>query len=97
MKHTGISRKDILVRLRSKVAEGWPIIGGCVGTGISAKCEETGGIDLIVIDNSVSSWVVIGFLLLSFPTLLWAMCWADLDAYRKWQKWAKERGWKEDS
>ena len=48
----GISRKDILVRLRSKIAGGRPIIGGGAGTGISAKCEEAGGIDLIVIYNS---------------------------------------------
>ena len=29
-----------------------PIIGGGAGTGLSAKCEEEGGIDLIVIYNS---------------------------------------------
>ena len=46
------SREGILKRLRSKVAEGRPIIGGGAGTGISAKCEEAGGIDLIVIYNS---------------------------------------------
>ncbi len=45
-------RTEILQRLRSKVAEGRPIIGGGAGTGISAKCEEAGGIDLIVIYNS---------------------------------------------
>src|SRR6202163_1651185 len=45
-------RADIIERLRSKVAEGRPIIGGGAGTGISAKCEEAGGIDLIVIYNS---------------------------------------------
>jgi predicted TIM-barrel enzyme len=39
-------------RLRRKVAAGKPIIGGGAGTGISAKCEEAGGIDLIVIYNS---------------------------------------------
>ncbi len=42
----------ILTRLRAKVAAGRPIIGGGAGTGISAKCEEAGGIDLIVIYNS---------------------------------------------
>ena len=42
----------ILQRLRAKVAAGKPIIGGGAGTGISAKCEEAGGIDLIVIYNS---------------------------------------------
>jgi len=46
------TRQSILKRLRAKVAAGQPIIGGGAGTGISAKCEEAGGIDLIVIYNS---------------------------------------------
>jgi predicted TIM-barrel enzyme len=46
------SRKEILERLRAKRAAGRPIIGGGAGTGLSAKCEEAGGIDLIVIYNS---------------------------------------------
>jgi predicted TIM-barrel enzyme len=46
------SRTAILKRLREKVAAGKPIVGGGAGTGISAKCEEAGGIDLIVIYNS---------------------------------------------
>src|SRR3984885_3423121 len=46
------SRQDILNRLRAKVASGQPIIGGGAGTGLSAKLEEAGGIDLIVIYNS---------------------------------------------
>jgi predicted TIM-barrel enzyme len=46
------SRATILERLRAKVARRQPIIGGGAGTGISAKCEEAGGIDLIVIYNS---------------------------------------------
>src|SRR3982751_406445 len=46
------SRESILERLRAKVARGEPIVGGGAGTGISAKCEEAGGIDLIVIYNS---------------------------------------------
>ncbi|MBT3469298.1 MAG: phosphoenolpyruvate hydrolase family protein [Opitutae bacterium] len=46
------SRTAILQRFRTKVAAGIPILGGGAGTGISAKCEETGGIDLIVIYNS---------------------------------------------
>src|SRR3984885_12377147 len=46
------SRKSILDRLRAKVATGQPIIGGEAGTGLSAKLEEAGGIDLIVIYNS---------------------------------------------
>jgi predicted TIM-barrel enzyme len=46
------SRSDILHRLRAKVASGQPLIGAGAGTGISAKCEEAGGVDLIVIYNS---------------------------------------------
>lgn len=46
------SRQAILEKLRLKVARGQPIIGGGAGTGISAKFEEAGGIDLIVIYNS---------------------------------------------
>jgi predicted TIM-barrel enzyme len=45
-------RKDILSRFRAMIARGEPIIGGGAGTGLSAKCEEAGGIDLIVIYNS---------------------------------------------
>jgi predicted TIM-barrel enzyme len=45
-------RELILERLRAKRAQGRPIVGGGAGTGISAKCEEAGGIDLIVIYNS---------------------------------------------
>jgi predicted TIM-barrel enzyme len=45
-------RTTILNRLRDKVAQGIPIIGGGAGTGLSAKAEEAGGIDLIVIYNS---------------------------------------------
>ncbi len=45
-------RTEILARLRAKVAKGQPILGGGAGTGLSAKCEEAGGIDLIVIYNS---------------------------------------------
>jgi len=46
------SRTAILERFRRKIAQGMPIIGGGAGTGISAKFEEAGGIDLIVIYNS---------------------------------------------
>ena len=46
------SREEILHRLREKVASGRPIIGGGAGTGLSAKCAEAGGIDLIIIYNS---------------------------------------------
>jgi len=41
-----------MTRFRAKVARGEPIVGGGAGTGLSAKCEEAGGIDLIVIYNS---------------------------------------------
>ena len=47
-----ISRSTLLDRFRAKIAAGQPIIGGGAGTGLSAKCEEAGGIDLIVIYNS---------------------------------------------
>jgi predicted TIM-barrel enzyme len=45
-------RQSILQRFRQKIENHEPIIGGGAGTGISAKCEEAGGIDLIVIYNS---------------------------------------------
>ncbi|MGL4439411.1 MAG: phosphoenolpyruvate hydrolase family protein [Bosea sp. (in: a-proteobacteria)] len=47
-----IPRQKILDRFRDMMAKGIPIIGGGAGTGLSAKCEEAGGIDLIVIYNS---------------------------------------------
>ena len=47
-----IARQDILKKLRAMARAGEPIIGGGAGTGLSAKCEEAGGIDLIVIYNS---------------------------------------------
>src|SRR6201981_694271 len=46
------SREECLQRLRAQVAAGRPVIGGGAGTGISAKCAEAGGIDLIIIYNS---------------------------------------------
>lgn len=46
------TREQCLQRLRAQVAAGKPIIGGGAGTGISAKCAEAGGIDLIIIYNS---------------------------------------------
>jgi predicted TIM-barrel enzyme len=46
------TREQCLDRLRSQVAAGRPIIGGGAGTGLSAKCAEAGGIDLIIIYNS---------------------------------------------
>ncbi len=47
-----MSRKEIVQRLRNQVAQGLPIIGAGAGTGISAKCAEAGGADLIIIYNS---------------------------------------------
>ena len=47
-----LTRQVILEKLRNKIVEGQPIVGGGAGTGITAKCEEAGGIDLIVIYNS---------------------------------------------
>ncbi len=47
-----IARHTLLDRFRAKIAAGRPLIGGGAGTGLSAKCEEAGGIDLIVIYNS---------------------------------------------
>jgi len=46
------SRTGILERFRAQIARGEAIIGGGAGTGISAKSEEAGGIDLIIIYNS---------------------------------------------
>jgi len=45
-------RTTILEKFQAMKRRGEPIIGGGAGTGLSAKCEETGGIDLIVIYNS---------------------------------------------
>ncbi|MAZ16822.1 MAG: hypothetical protein CL535_10905 [Ahrensia sp.] len=47
-----IPRKTILDRFHAMIAKGEPIIGGGAGTGLSAKSEEAGGIDLIIIYNS---------------------------------------------
>ena len=46
------SRRAILERFRAKIARGEPIIGGGAGTGLSAKSEEDGGIDLLIVYNS---------------------------------------------
>src|SRR5262245_10994269 len=45
-------RSALMDKFRTMVAHGEPIVGGGAGTGLSAKCEEAGGIDLIVIYNS---------------------------------------------
>jgi len=47
-----IARKTVLENFQAMIARREPIIGGGAGTGLSAKCEEAGGIDLIVIYNS---------------------------------------------
>lgn len=47
-----LERQVVLERLRKNVAEGRPIVGAGAGTGISAKCAEAGGADLIIIYNS---------------------------------------------
>ncbi len=45
-------RSAVLAKFRDMAARGEPIVGGGAGTGLSAKCEEAGGVDLIVIYNS---------------------------------------------
>ena len=47
-----INGAQALKRLKTQVAEGKPIMGAGAGTGLSAKCAETGGVDLIIIYNS---------------------------------------------
>jgi len=47
-----VNRREVLERLRATVAEGRPVIGAGAGTGLSAKCAEAGGVDLIIIYNS---------------------------------------------
>ena len=46
------SRDELRSKFQKMVRQRQPIIGGGAGTGLSAKCEEAGGIDLIVIYNS---------------------------------------------
>ena len=46
------NREALMAHFQAMVARGEPIVGGGAGTGLSAKCEEAGGIDLIVIYNS---------------------------------------------
>src|SRR2546427_7511443 len=46
------AREKLLAKYQEMVRRRQPIIGGGAGTGLSAKCEEAGGIDLIVIYNS---------------------------------------------
>ncbi|MFJ2766362.1 phosphoenolpyruvate hydrolase family protein [Streptomyces sp. NPDC087300] len=47
-----MNREEALARLRAQVAAGKPVIGAGAGTGLSAKCAEAGGVDLLIIYNS---------------------------------------------
>ncbi len=47
-----LARSEVLERIRAEVAAGRPVVGCGAGTGISAKCAEAGGADLIIIYNS---------------------------------------------
>ena len=49
---TAIARSEIISKFNKMIASGVPIVGGGAGTGLSAKSEEAGGIDLIIIYNS---------------------------------------------
>jgi len=49
---TAIARSEIISKFNKMIANGVPIVGGGAGTGLSAKSEEAGGIDLIIIYNS---------------------------------------------
>src|SRR5437764_7818039 len=46
------TRERCLERLHEQVRQGRPMVGGGAGTGLSAKCAEAGGLDLIIIYNS---------------------------------------------
>lgn len=47
-----MTRQDILKRLHGIIQSGGTIVGAGAGTGLSAKCSEAGGVDLIIIYNS---------------------------------------------
>ncbi len=47
-----MTRSEALARLRAQIDAGTPVIGAGAGTGLSAKCAEAGGTDLIIIYNS---------------------------------------------
>src|ERR1700734_1263715 len=49
---TALTRSALMEKFRAMAARGEPIVGGGAGTGLSAKCEKAGGVDLIVIYNS---------------------------------------------
>ncbi len=46
------TRSELMDRLRAKIADGHPVIGGGAGTGLSAKCSEAAGLDFVVVYNS---------------------------------------------
>src|SRR5947199_9566343 len=52
MKHMTADKPDWKAKLRSAVARGDLLVGAGAGTGLSAKCAEEGGADLIIINNS---------------------------------------------
>jgi predicted TIM-barrel enzyme len=47
-----VTREEALRHLRAQAQQGQPIIGAGAGTGLSAKCAEAGGADLIIVYNS---------------------------------------------
>ncbi|PSL03187.1 putative TIM-barrel enzyme [Haloactinopolyspora alba] len=47
-----MTRNEVRARLRDTVSAGKPVVGAGAGTGLSAKCAEAGGVDLIIIYNS---------------------------------------------
>ncbi|MFC8507814.1 phosphoenolpyruvate hydrolase family protein [Streptomyces sp. NPDC057411] len=47
-----MNRQDVLARLRAQIAQGRALVGAGAGTGLSAKCAEAGGVDLLIIYNS---------------------------------------------
>jgi predicted TIM-barrel enzyme len=50
--NASLDRLDILTRLRAKLDRGRVVVGAGAGTGLSATCEEAGGVDLIILYNS---------------------------------------------
>src|SRR5665647_3765091 len=51
-KTMAIKREEVIRRLREQGEKGISVVGAGAGTGISAKCAEAGGVDLIIIYNS---------------------------------------------
>jgi len=74
-----ITRLQALEALRAQVAAGKPVVGCGAGTGISAKCAEAGGADLIIIYNSgryrmARRWRVCRALPASSALPVWSVC-----------------------